>query len=67
MKNKHGNFLRTLNHQEIFNGSVETQTMGSSETNHAATKQVFRSVDLWNIHKNSKSGFARRRVNPLFW
>lgn len=67
MKNKHSNFLRTLNHQEIFNGSIETATMGASETNHASLKQVFSSVDLWNIHKNSKTGFARRRINKICW
>lgn len=67
MKNKHNNFLATLNFQEIFNGSTETKTMGASETNHTPVKQVFSAVDLWNIHKNSKSGFARRRLSTLCW
>ena len=67
MKNKHSNFLNSLNHQEIINGVIETKTMGASETNHAPIKQIFGAVDLWNIHKNSKTGFARRRsVNTLF-
>lgn len=67
MKNKHSNFLRTLNHLEITNGSLETKTLGTPETNLTQVKQVFNSVDLWNIQRNSKTGFARRRVNTLCW
>lgn len=67
MKNNQINFLRTSNHQEINNSSLETKTMGASETNHETVKQVFSSADLWNIQKNSKTGFARRRVSTLCW
>ncbi len=66
MKNNNCNFLRNLNHKEVSNSATEIKTIIETETNPSAVKSVFTSVDLWNIHKKSKTSFTRRRTSSLY-
>lgn len=66
MKNNNCNFLRNLNHKEVSNSATEIKTIIETETNSSAVKSVFTSVDLWNIHKNSKTSFTRKRTSSFY-
>lgn len=40
-------------------------TNTNAEINHSTTKNIFSNVDLWNIQKQVRTAYARRRVNSM--
>ncbi|MCX6208103.1 MAG: hypothetical protein NTZ59_01040 [Bacteroidetes bacterium] len=40
-------------------------TNANAETNHSTTKNIFSNVDLWNVQKQVRTAYTRRRANSM--
>ena len=67
MKNNNSNFLRSANHKEINTMSNISPEKNLKEVNTSSAKPIFSIADLWNIQKNRRTGFAKRRNSAFAW